>query len=212
MPETKFWTENPCVLFTNCSLFPTAEMSKEEKLNALTRLSLIISFIMYYMGYCYWFTFLILSLLIITILQYYNPNSDNSDDKEGFSITPTYVGTDFGQTVVTPTYAEEWHLPPSGYDLFTNVPYQNNGFEEPMKRQNYPYGQYLTRTNLLPSDEYYIHNLCGSPRAAREYANSSYLRNDISFRENMMRIYKKKLNRRFRHSSNNDTFSPYHSY
>jgi len=75
----------------------------------------------------------------------------------------------------------------------------------------YPYGQYLTRTNLLPSDEEATHMLNGGPRQAREYVNSNFARHTIAFRENMTRLYKKKLARRFR-SNNNDVFSPFQGY
>jgi len=74
----KFWTEDPCVLFTNIRLFPLKEMSKDEKLNAVTRLALAASIGMYVMKYDFWFTFLLLSLLIIVILKY-------NAGKEGFS-------------------------------------------------------------------------------------------------------------------------------
>ncbi len=216
MPDSKFWVENPCVLLTDIKVFPTAEMCKDEKLNALTRLSLIIALIMYLMKYQHWFIFLVLALFIIVLLKYVKvPAAPQSEEptKEHFTVVPTYVGTDFQQTTVTPTYAEEWQIPPPAYDVYTQVPYPNNPdtFEKPLKPQSYPYGQYLTRTNLLPVDEYYTHLGCGGPQKAREYINSTFLRHDLAFRENMMRLYKKKLARRFRHNCS-DTFSPYHSY
>ena len=208
---TKFWLEDPCILFTDICVFPTKEMSKEERLNALTRLALIISLVMYIMEYTNWFTFLVLALLIIFALQY--AGSQTGAKREEFTVVPTYVGTDFQQTIVSPTFSEEWQVPPPAYDLYTQVPYPNNSnfFETPLKPQSYPYGQYLTKTNLLPSDEYYTHLGCGSPRTAREYVNSTFLRHDLARRENMTRIFKKSLARRFKHNSN-DTFSPYHSY
>jgi len=225
-----FWAKDPCVLFQNFTIFPTPDMTKNEKLNALTRLAIVVSIIMYFMEYQHWFVFLILSLLVIVILAYAgDPESFNTkkikdtdsiesdeeseDGIERFTVTPTYVGTDFQQTVVSPTYAEEWQNPPPAYDLYTNVPstMYPETFETPLKPQSYPYGQYLTKTNLLPGDEYYTHLGCGGPKTARSYVNSTFLRHDLAFRDNMIRLYKKKLNRRFR-SNNNDSFSPYNSY
>ena len=229
-----FWAKDPCVLFQNFAVFPTPDMTKNEKLNALTRLAIVVSIIMYFMEYQHWFIFLILSLLVIVILAYAGDpeafatksmgsedsmsvdaeeESDTTDGIERFTVTPTYVGTDFQQTVVSPTYAEEWQNPPPAYDLYTNVPstMYPNTFETPLKPQSYPYGQFLTKTNLLPGDEYYTHLGCGGPRTARSYVNSTYLRNDLAFRDNMIRLYKKKLNRRFRQNSN-DSFSPFNSY
>lgn len=228
--SSKFWVEDPCALFTDLALFPTTDMSKEGKLNALTRLAIVIAIVMYFMKYEHWFMFLVLSILVIIVLNYAGAASEsfkkgNASQKkskddldesevEDFTIVPTYVGTDFQQTVVAPTFAEEWQVPPPAYDIYTQVPYPGaaaDTFEKPMQPQSYPYGQYLTRTNLLPSDEYYTHLGCGGARTAREYINSTFLRHDLARQENMVRIFKKKLNRRFRHNSQ-DTYSPYHSY
>nr|QBK85488.1 MAG: hypothetical protein LCMAC101_00750 [Marseillevirus LCMAC101] len=225
-----FWAKDPGVLFRSFAIFPTPDMTKNEKLNALTRLAIAVSIVMYFMEYQHWFIFLILSLLVIVILAYAGDSeafttkkmdSDSQSDKdldvengiEKFSVPATYLGTDFQQTVVSPTFSEEWQIPPPAYDLNVNTTFANdpNRFDTPMKPQSYPYGQYLTRTNLLPSDEYYTHLGCGGPNSARSYVNSTFLRNDLQFRDNMMRLYKKRLNRRFRNNGN-DTFSPYNSF
>jgi len=209
---SSFWLKNPCVLLMDISFFPSKEMSKAEKLNALTRLAIVIAFIMYLMNYEHWLMFLVLAILILIVLYYCQglTGKDEKTLKEDFTITPTYVGTDLQQTVVSPTFSEEWQIPPPAYDIYTQVP-QDTTFEQPLQPQSYPYGQYLTRTNLLPSDEYYTHLGCGGPKTAREYVNSTFLRHDLARRENMTRIFKKSLNRRFRHNTQ-DTFSPYHSY
>lgn len=225
--NTKFWIDEPVALFSDSSVLPSRNMTQAEKLNALTRLVLLISGGLYLSGYKYWATFLIGGVLVV-LLMYCTTGKkpvDDSDNeqtelepdsetlKEGFSIVPTYVGTDFNQTIVSPTFAEEWQIPPPAYDEYTQVPYvgdQQDTFEVPLIPQSYPYGQYLTKTNLLPSDEYYTHMGCGGTQNAREYVNSSFLRHDLAFRDNMTRIYKKSLARRFRQNTQ-DTFSPYHS-
>ena len=210
MPEEKFFVEDPCQLFAHLYIFPTQSMTIDEKLNALTRLAIIISLIMFALDYNHWFTFLILSLLFIVLIKYVGKK--NSAGKESFSIVPTYDSTDFQTTIVSPLFSEEWQIPPPAYDLYTQVPYgKNDTFDEPMKPSSYPYGQYLTRTNLLPSDEYYTHLQCGGPSQAREYYNSAFLRQRLANQENMTRLYKKKLERRYRNSCN-DSFSPFSSY
>ena len=201
----KFWVDDPCVLFKITKIVPSSTMTKDEKLNALTRLSIIIGAGMYFMKYEHALTFLLLALLMILIIKY-------GTKKEGFAITPTYQGLDLQQTVLAPLFAEEWQIYPPAYDLYENAPPADVTFMEPLKPQSYPYGQYLTHTNLLPSDEYSTHMLNGSVRDAREYVNSTFLRNDLAFRENMTALYKKKIQRRFRNSRCNDTFSPYQSY
>ena len=203
-----FWTENLCILFTDFRVVPNKDMTKNELLNCLTRLAVIVSLILYFLDIEYWFTFLLLSIIAILLVKFYGPQ------KEDFTVTPTYMSADFGQTTVAPTYAEEWQVIPPSYDIYTNVSPPNDAytFAEPLKPQSYPYGQYLTRTNLLPSDEYATHTLNGSVRNAREYVNSTFLRNDLAFRDNMTRLYKKKLARRFRNTSPYDTFSPFQSF
>jgi hypothetical protein len=227
----KFWVEDPCVLFTNLEFFPVKNMTKSEKLNALTRLVIIVSLLLYVMENEQWFVFLTLSMLIIIIMNYQGeqekfkksklstkeekPEKEAETVLENFSITPTYSGSDFQQTIVAPTFAEEWQIPPPAYDIYTQIPYPNpenqSAFEAPLTPQSYPYGQYLTKTNLLPSDEYYINQGCGGAKTAREYQNSNFLRHDLAHRENMSRIHKKKLDRRFRHNCH-DTYSPFTSY
>ena len=218
----KFWTEDPCILFTNIKLFPLREMTKDEKLNAVTRLAIAASAGMYFMKYDFWFTFLLLSLLIIVILKYnagtegFSMKSSGTSEttpidlKENFSLVPTYANPDYHTTTITPIFSEEWQIYPPVYDVYVNTP-PDDTFKAPLQPQSYPYGQYLTRTNLLPSDEEATHMLNGGPRQAREYVNGAFIRNTIAHRENMTRLYKKRLARRFR-SNCNDTFSPYQSY
>jgi hypothetical protein len=204
----KFWTEDPCVLFTNIRFFPTDDMSKDAKLNALTRLSLLVTAILYFMNYDFWITFLLVSLLAIILFKY--GGRRDPKDKEDFTIVPTYANPNMQTTTVAPIFSEEWQIPPPIYDIYENVP-QDDTFEEPLLPQSYPYGQYLTRTNLLPSDEQAVRLLNGGPRQAKAYINNSFMRHELAFRDNLSKIYKKKLARRFRHNTN-DTFSPFSSY
>lgn len=202
-----FWLD-VTVLLKSLAVLPTSEMSVDEKLNALTRLSIIISLVLYVMlDSQQWLQFLLMAIGVIVVLFLINKVRTS---REGFAITPTYSSDDFHQTTVAPLFAEEWQNPPPEYDLMTEVP-ETESFSAPLTPQSYPHGQYLTRTNLLPGDERAIHMGNGSLKTAREMAGSFWLRNDLAFREDMTRIYKKRLQRRFRHNCN-DTFSPFHSY
>lgn len=200
-------------------------MSQDEKMNALTRLALAISAGLYFMKYEFWFTFLILSILGVVLLKYGGIRKDNftavaEAEKsspvgettlvEDFTLVPTYASPDMHVTTVAPIFAEEWQIYPPAYDILVNTPPEVS-FEEPLNPQSYPYGQYLTRTNLLPSDEQGTRMLNGGSKQARSYANSAFLRHSLGFRDNMSKLYKKKLARRFRHSTQ-DTFSPFNSY
>lgn len=147
--------------------------------------------------------FLVVGLILILLLHY-------TSKKEGFTITPTYTTTNFLQTEVAPTYSEEWQNPPPIYNTYEAIPEVDEPFEEPPFPDR-PYAQYLTRTNLLPSDEARLKTSLMGSTLARTYANSAILRNELAFRDNITRPFKLKLARRFRNSCN-DAFSPFNSY
>lgn len=207
MPE-KFFVDDPTVLFSNIQFFPLSSMTKDEKLNALTRLVIIIGIALYVMKYEYYLTFMAVSIIVILLMKY----GGSGKSQEGFSIVPTYANPNVSETTVAPLFSEEWMINPPETDLYVDIPdVESNKFLEPLTPQAYPYGQYLTKSNLLPSDEYATHMLNGGQRAARAYVNGSILRHELAYRDNISRIYKKKLARRFAQNSN-DSFSSYSSY
>src|SRR5690242_6229004 len=134
--ETKFWINQPDILFTDLVFFPTADMTLNQKLNALTRLSIVIAVVMYVMEYPHWLTFLLIANLAIIIMfvinkskgqscgtsegsmgETYSTNNaeivpGTSTLKEHFTITPTHIDDDFAQTVVAPLFAEEHKVLP----------------------------------------------------------------------------------------------------
>lgn len=207
--DSTFWGQNPCILFQSLSLIPNDTMTKDEKLNALTRLSLIASAVLYAMNYPQWNLFLIGSICIIILIHV-----SQNKDREGFTITPRYRDADFRQTVVAPVFAEERQLlPPTYSSVESLVALEDEPRQRPMRPQNYPYGQYLSKTNLLPSDEYATHMMNGGAVQAKNYANSAFLRHRLAFQDNMMRIHRKKIARRFKHTNClNDTVSPFNSF
>lgn len=207
---SEFWMEKPCALINDLRPLPTDDMTKDQKLNALSRLILLITLYLYWNKNQYWQTFLGVGLVAVVVMKY----SDRTCGvREGFSVNPTYSGTDFTQTIVAPTFAEEWQNPPPQYDLIETLTSVDDLFESTvdLDPRSYPYGQYLTKTNLLPADEFDIHKNNRGLTKTREFMNNSYTRRDVAFRDDIMRIHKKKLARRFRNNCN-DNFSPYHSY
>lgn len=209
-PE-KFWAEDPCTLFRGASIFPSRGSSRESGLNALSRLALAMAAVLLAFGNRRWAVFLVFALLLLVTINFCGVRDGSG--AEHFTRTPTYVGDDFEQTVVPPLYAEEWQIPPPAYDIYDSAaPEDIDYFPDILTPQNYPYGQYRTTTNnLLPVDSYVIDQTCGGPAPAREYANSYWTRNSLAFRDNMQRVFKKSLARRFRQNCA-DTFSPYSSY
>ena len=79
----KFWLEDPTVLVRNFHILPTIMMTQTERLNALTRLIIIITILLFVLKMSYWFIFLFLGLIIVIGLhhtserkkeEYYNCN------------------------------------------------------------------------------------------------------------------------------------------
>lgn len=206
----KFWINDPSILLMDFHLIPRRDMTRSEKLNALTRLAGVITAILYAYKYEYWQTFLAIAIAIIVLLSMVG--KEDYSLKEHFTAVPTYQSTSpQAETSVAPLFAEEWQIYPPAYDIYANVPPPIT-FEEPLLPQSYPYGQYLTHTNLMPQDENAVRQMSGSPRAAREFANDAWTRHSLAFRDNMTKINKKLLAQRFQQSSLYDNFSPYNSY
>ena len=61
----KFWLNDPKALFNSMDVLPTSEMTNAQRLNALTRLLLVITAGMYFLGYDQYFTVLALGILLI---------------------------------------------------------------------------------------------------------------------------------------------------
>ena len=72
----KFWLNDPNSLFSSINVLPTREMTNAERLNALTRLLLVITVGMYFLGYDQYFTVLALGILLIIILRSYQPQEN----------------------------------------------------------------------------------------------------------------------------------------
>ena len=206
--STKFWLDDVSALFvTPYMILPSSRMTRNEKLNALTRLSIVAAVVMYFFDSEYWLMFLLLAIFLIVLIKFFDKRH------EGFTVTPTYNSTDFMQTTVTPLFSEEWQIPPPVYDLQDDGSPIDETFEVNVDHENYPYGQYLTKTNLLPVDEETIYKLNKTQGStdARAFENSMFTRHTLAFREDSSRIFKKSLARRFRQNCN-DTYSPYSSY
>lgn len=210
MSEGRFWLEEPCSIVANVTLLPSSSDTLGEQLNSLTRLTLVASGVLYAMKYKEWAVVLAISVAVIIVVWLMNRACKGKS--EGFSVTPTYMSNDFEQTIVAPTYAEEWQIPPPAYEQYYDNPPEVEYVSDIKDPRSYPYGQYLTQYNLIPSDEEAMSYLSGGATIAREYANSSFLRHDLGFRENMTRLHKLKMARRFRNDRCNDTVSPYSSY
>lgn len=231
-PE-KFWTEDISVLVNNIRLLPTKDMSREEKSNVLMRLVIIASIVLYFVKWEWWLHFLFASTIIIIFLNY-NEVGCAKNIREGFTVVPTFGPGDpaIAQTFISPSFAEEWIVNPalnaettilngSGNDLPSSTLLLDN------EVRPYPYGQYLTSTNLMPSTEAQLASISqqgkggllnrnGGAISAKEYANSEFTRASLAFRENMQTTYRNMMNRRYGTHDGEGykgyTISPYRAY
>jgi hypothetical protein len=79
MPE-KFWMTDLKELFKNMRIIPSSEMTNVERLNSLTRLLIVVTIVMYILGYEHYMSVLILGLLLIIILRNNQPRENFSSD------------------------------------------------------------------------------------------------------------------------------------
>lgn len=89
--QNKFWTQQFSELFCNLQVIPLSGMSLEQQMNALTRLSLIIFFIILLLNWRWGLGFLFLSFTFIIIFYYIQKRKMNKDI-ENFEL-PRYLLT-----------------------------------------------------------------------------------------------------------------------
>ncbi len=203
--EGKFWIDDPCILITNFNIIPDSKLSLNQKLNALTRIVLIASGVMYAMEYKYWFTFLTVGLLIIFGIK---AVSQSKTQTEGFSIPPTYIDGAEPLTTIPPLHAEEWQVPPPIYDEYTNAPPPEGKCYE-YKEDRPVFGQYISRHDLFP---FQGNELANKPlNDAQLYMNDEFTRYTLEHRNDMNRLFINKLDRWYRGGCY-DQISPFNSY
>ncbi len=203
----KFWIDDPCVLIRNFALVPDAKLSLNEKLNALTRIILVVSAIMYAVEYKYWYVFLLVGLLITLAIKVLSEKSF-VDMREGFSIPPTYIDGAEPVTTIPPIHAEEWQVPPPIYDEYTNAPSPEGKCYEYIEDRPIV-GQYISSNRLFP---YQAGELTNKPlNEARLYMNDEFTRDSLQFRNDMTRGFVNRLDRVYKHGCY-DQISPYNSY
>lgn len=194
--DQKFWAESPCSLLTSLSIVPTENMNLDQKLNAVTRLVIVMSIIAYFLDYKYWYIFLLVGLGILILLRYARP----SQKREGFTIPPTnLVGSQY-VTTIPPVLGEEFENPPPAYNNYTLLAdEQGPNCEIPptFDESAFPvYGQYYTQTNLqrYRDDELRNQSLIDST----VQINDAFTHDQIQFRNDMTRNLYNRMNREFR--------------
>lgn len=115
--DEKFWLDSPSDLLTNLSLFPTESMKKEARLNAITRLIILISILLYLIKSEHWMTVLFAGLGMVLIiykfnlrqfkgfkdnLEYFNKPVNFEVERESrYRTFPRYMDYDYNRSVTT---------------------------------------------------------------------------------------------------------------
>lgn len=163
MSNDTFWLNDPKVLFKTLDFIPTQTMTNPERLNALTRLLILITIGMYMMGYDQYFTVLVLGLLLIVILKSsqkegFRPRRGNHDPCHtcGFDSNMAYINTKYETSpqnqfshlndgLRSYTHAHYKLIP-----VDTPAPYREVWRKEP--RWCNEFSQYPNTYNLIPND------------------------------------------------------------
>lgn len=66
----KFWFEDPSSLFQTFEIIPNREMTDAERLNAMTRVIIIITAIMFVVKFPLWWMFLVIGIIAVIVLWY----------------------------------------------------------------------------------------------------------------------------------------------
>nr|WNL49785.1 transmembrane domain containing protein [Marseillevirus sp.] len=191
--EEKFWAEDLCDLFCNLSIIPKASMSFDAKLNAITRLVIIISVIAYFLKYQYWYIFLLVSLGVIILFKY----SRKEPKKEGFTIPQTnLVGSQIVSTI-PPVLGEQWENPSPTYNNYTLLADEqgpNCSTPPTFDESAFPvYGQYYTQSNLQPFRDEELRNQ--SLVDSTVQMNNAFLSDQLQFRNDYIRLFQNRLRR-----------------
>lgn len=68
--DTKFWFEDPSALFQTFDITPNVNMTDAERLNAMTRVIIIIAAVMFLVKFPAWWLFLCLGLIVVIVFWY----------------------------------------------------------------------------------------------------------------------------------------------
>lgn len=68
-----FWLDSPGSLLSNMHVVPTCEMSKEGRLNAITRLLIIVTVVLFFLvKSSMWLTVLVAGIAVVLVIYFFN--------------------------------------------------------------------------------------------------------------------------------------------
>lgn len=172
-----FWLSKPSILFQTWDFIPNQNMTNAERLNALTRLLLLITIGMYLLGYDQYLTVLILGIMLIIVLRStrkegFSPRRGNHDPCHtcGFNSTLPYINTKYETTPmnqyshVNDGLRSYTHAKYTVKPVDTPAPYREVWRKEP--RWCSEFSQYPSTYNIIPDP------VGGGP--AYQYVNQTF--------------------------------------
>jgi len=160
--DEELWLEDPCALFS-LYLIPDSLMTQKAKINALTRMAIIIFIVMWLSGIKYSSIFLILSILFILLLYYKKMN------KEKFSNLPNQTTNmaNITKTAINPTTLprqDMWLQKVKGYDMLSQHDHKRYGnINQVCHASNYAYDKqqvpYSANSYVNATEQ--TQNVCG---------------------------------------------------
>lgn len=200
--EERFWGFSPLDLFKSLTIVPDKNMSLDAKLNALTRLVILITAGMAVAGFDLWWIFLIAGIGIVFLVKILNQNGVGGGSREeGYSLlapNPVYQsGSDLTSSncgsapiVVAPILSqsvgfEEW-TGPEVYDEYSLEP--QGCCEDEVVIEGRPiHGSYYVGNAKLP---YGAQNLSAVPLSeAKLIANDAFTYDVLTYRNSMTEGY-----------------------
>lgn len=205
-----FWLNDPAILLRNLDFLPNQQMSNAERLNALTRMLLIVTIILAIAGYEHALTIFVIGLVLILVLRTNDPPvKENFQPHRGNHM---YYGFDSSMPHINTRYEEspiqQYSHVNYGVRSYTNAKYKVIPIETPAPAreiwQNEPnnYREFTQRpraydVNYLPTPRTYFESSAYAEnlpvrcqeqqrQSAMPAVESAFMRDSMEYRNNIM--------------------------
>lgn len=220
----KFWFEHPPAILHNFEILPEKSMCMDAKLNALTRLAIIISIILYFAKIEEWKYFAIGSIVFILVLRYivYRQQSKEGFDPSAMAL-PAARNCDGDIKTLTPVVYHDQsyngHTPIDNiegcktcgindtYEKIDDTPSNSQPNKcnlvndvEYIDDEDYKPKNFFGVTSLMPDDEYdhVSGKYEGLDRKQLQYLNTQkQAEREIEAREGIVQFIKQEMDERF---------------
>lgn len=181
----KFWLECPLSLFESFDIIPEKSMCTNSKLNAATRLAILISIVLYFAKIKEWYLFLGGALTLIILSKYVFC----SGTKEGYKEIPTLTPVWFHKEPITPV---------EQLDAICNADFEM--VEDEVDDVEYVDDEYQPRrhlgiSNMMPDEEELPDHM--DRRQLQQLNTSRYADRIVAAREDVVKFFKKEMQERF---------------